>query len=80
MRESESPHAANFKAFRVRLSFLTLRATSHKTARHKLNGAYFLGALLIAGLVGAMFESWTVFMIAAGVLIMSSVHDGDIRP
>jgi hypothetical protein len=55
-------------------------ATSHKTARHKLNGAYFLGALLIAGLVGAMFESWMAFMIAAGVLIVSSVHDGNIRP
>jgi hypothetical protein len=55
-------------------------ATSHKTARHKLNGAYLLGALLIAGLVGAMFESWMVFMIAAGVLIVNSVHDGNIRP
>jgi len=57
---------------------LTRRHT-HKTARHKLNEVYFLGALLIAGLVGAIFESWTVFLIAAGVLIVSSVHDGDIR-
>ena len=55
-------------------------ATSHKTARHKLNGAYLLGALLIAGLAGAMFESWMVFMIAAGVLIVTSIHDGNIRP
>ena len=55
-------------------------ATSHKTAKHKLNGAYFLGALLIAGVVGAMFESWMAFMSAAGVLIVSSVHDGNIRP
>jgi hypothetical protein len=42
--------------------------------------AYFLGALLIAGLVGAMFESWPVFMIAAGVLIATNLHDGNIRP
>jgi hypothetical protein len=55
-------------------------ATTNKTARHKLNGAYLLGALLIAGLVGAMFESWTVFMIAAGVLIATNLHDGNIRP
>lgn len=55
-------------------------AASHKTARHKLNRAHFLGVLLIAGLVGAMFESWMAFLIAAGVLIVSSVHDGNIRP
>jgi len=26
-----------------------------------------------------MFESWMVFMIAAGVLIVTSIHDGNIR-
>ncbi len=31
-------------------------------------------------LTGAMFESWMVFMIAAGVLIVTSVHDGSIHP
>ena len=55
-------------------------ATSRKTARHKLNRAHFLGVLLIAGLVGAIFESWMAFLIATGVLIVSSVHDGHIRP
>ena len=49
------------------------------TAKHKINGLYLYGALVIAGVFGAMAGSWTVFLIAAGVLVATSVHDGSIR-
>jgi hypothetical protein len=50
-----------------------------KTARHKLNSSYVHGALIIAGVLGAISGSWTIFLIAAGVLVATSVHDGSIR-
>ena len=49
------------------------------TAKHKINGLYLYGALVIAGVFGAMAGSWTVFLIAAGGLVATSVHDGSIR-
>ena len=49
------------------------------TARHKLNGSYLHGALIVAGLLGAVSGSWTIFLLAAGVLVATSVHDGSIR-
>ena len=50
-----------------------------KTAKQKLNGSYLHGALIIAGLLGAISGSWMVFLIATGVLVATSVHDGSIR-
>ena len=50
-----------------------------KTAKHKLNASFIHGALVIAGLLGAASGSWTIFLIAAGVLVATSVHDGSIR-
>ncbi len=50
-----------------------------KTAKHKLNGSYVHGALIIAGILGAISGSWTIFLIAAAVLVATSVHDGSIR-
>jgi hypothetical protein len=49
------------------------------TARHKLNSSYLHGVLLIAGVIGAASGSWTVFLVATGILIATSVHDGGIR-
>ena len=50
-----------------------------KTAKQKLTGSYVHGALIIAGLLGAISGSWTVFLIATGVLVATSLHDGNIR-
>ena len=49
------------------------------TAKHKLNAANINGALLIAAVVGTLAESWIVFLIVAGLLISSGLHDGSIR-
>ena len=49
------------------------------TAKHKLNAANINGALLIAAVVGTLTESWIVFLIVAGLLISSGLHDGSIR-
>ena len=50
-----------------------------RTAKHKLNGAYVMGAVLIAGLIGGAFGSWLVFVVALGVLVAINIHDGSIR-
>ena len=49
------------------------------TAKHKLNAANINGALLIAAVLGTLTESWIVFLIVAGLLISSGLHDGSIR-
>lgn len=49
------------------------------SAKHKLNGANLLGILLIAGLMGGITGSWTVFWITGAALFASAVHSGDIR-
>jgi hypothetical protein len=48
-------------------------------ARAKLNSVYLTGSLVIAGVLGAVSESWTVFAVAAVVLVGCSVHDRGIR-
>jgi len=49
-------------------------------AREKLNNAFITGSLTIAGLIGYATGSWTVFVIAAVVLLAMALHDGGIRP
>ena len=49
------------------------------TAKHKLNAAYLNGSLVIAGALGLMTQSFTVFFVAAAVLIVSSYATGHIR-
>ncbi len=49
-------------------------------AREKLNSAYIGGSLLIAAIVGAVTDSWFVFMLTAAILLALNVHSGDIRP
>ena len=48
-------------------------------ARHKLNQAYFNGSLIIAGVVGLATESFGLFVVVLGVLIMCNMHSGEIR-
>lgn len=48
-------------------------------ARQKLNQAYLNGALVIAVVVGAVTQSWTVFWLAALIAAGSSLHAGNIR-
>jgi hypothetical protein len=49
------------------------------SAKHKLNSANFLGALLIAGLVGGGASSWAVFWIALAGVLVADVIAGNIR-
>ena len=45
------------------------------TARHKLTSAH----LVVAGVLGFITRSPTVFVLAAGTLIGLSIHSGEIR-
>jgi len=49
------------------------------TGKHKLNSAYINGALIVVAIVELAFKSWTVFLIVAGVLMATSLHDRSIR-
>jgi hypothetical protein len=49
------------------------------SAKHKLNAAHFQGALLVAGLAGALTDSWAVFVIALVALLAAAYHAGDVR-
>ena len=50
------------------------------SARQKLNAAYVLGSVVIAALVGALFQSWQMFAIAAILLVALCFVGGTIRP
>ncbi len=49
------------------------------SAKHKLNAANFLGALLLAGLIGGFSGSWVAFVIALIGLLIAAMHAGDLR-
>jgi hypothetical protein len=49
-------------------------------ARQKLNSIYLTGAAIVAGFVGLMFKSITVFVICLGGLIAAMFYDGSLRP
>ena len=49
-------------------------------ARQRLNSLYFVGALVSAGLIGGLTNSWAVFLIAVVVLTIALIHGGNIRP
>ncbi len=48
-------------------------------ARQKLNVAYFNGCLIVAGLVGLVAQSWTLFWLALVVSFGLCCHSGEIR-
>lgn len=49
-------------------------------ARNKLNVAYLNGSLVLAGLIGPLTESGTIFVLALVGLLLMSLCSGDIRP
>ena len=48
-------------------------------ARKKLNGAHLTGCLAIAGLVGALAESWSVFTVCLAAFAVIDGIAGHIR-
>lgn len=48
-------------------------------ARHKLNILVFSGVLLISGLLGAAFQSWTACFLSGISLVLASLLVGHIR-
>ncbi|MEK6239328.1 MAG: hypothetical protein N2C14_31810 [Planctomycetales bacterium] len=48
-------------------------------ARKAINVAVINGALLVAGLLGLLTGSFTVFSVVGLVLLLGAVHRGDIR-
>ena len=48
-------------------------------ARQRLDSAYLTGILLIAAVIGGATNSWAIFLVVTGVLIVASIHGGDIR-
>jgi hypothetical protein len=49
------------------------------SAKHKLNAAYFQGALLVAGMLGIWTESFAIFAIVLVGLLVASAIRGKIR-
>jgi hypothetical protein len=49
-------------------------------ARHKLNQAYLLGNVMLAAIAGVLCGSWTVFVVVVVLLVVLSMHAGEIRP
>ena len=49
-------------------------------AAKKLNVSYMNGSLVLAAIVGLLFQSWTVFFVVAAILIVSDLYMGSIRP
>ena len=50
------------------------------SARKKLNSAYVAGSLVLAGAVGLMTQSWTVFLVLLILLLIANLYEGNIRP
>jgi hypothetical protein len=49
------------------------------SARQKLNNSYFNGALILAAIVGIVAQSWGIFLVVLGVLLVGSLCSGEIR-
>lgn len=50
------------------------------SAREKLNIAYFVGALVVAAMIGGLTGSTGIFGLALVVFIFLAINAGDIRP
>ena len=57
----------------------TAKTPRTPNARHKLNSVHIAGALVLAGALGLLTHSPTIFLLTAGTLIAASMHSGDIR-
>jgi hypothetical protein len=49
-------------------------------ARQKLNAGYALGSLILATVLGVVFQSFTVFILALVVFVGCNLYLGEIRP
>ncbi len=49
-------------------------------ARAKLNVSAVNGCLVLAAIIGLLFQSWTVFLVIAAILIAGDLYIGSIRP
>lgn len=49
-------------------------------ARQKLNRVSLMGDAVLAGIAGALMNSWLAFFAVLALLIGLDVHAGDIRP
>jgi hypothetical protein len=49
-------------------------------ARTKLNVSYVNGCLVLAAIVGLLFQSWVVFLVVAAILVAGDLYIGSIRP
>jgi hypothetical protein len=49
-------------------------------ARTKLNLSAVNGCLVVAAVVGLLFQSWTAFLVIAAILIVGDLYIGSIRP
>ncbi len=49
------------------------------SARTKLNVAAFNGAIVVAGVVGALAQSWWVFGLLTTGLLLLAIHAGETR-
>jgi hypothetical protein len=50
------------------------------SARLKLNRAYFVGSLWLAGVVGGLTQSWLIFVLGLLALLAANLYAGEIRP
>lgn len=49
-------------------------------SRQKLNQLHLMGDVVLAGVVGAVVNSWLAFFVALAILVVLDVHAGAIRP
>ncbi len=52
----------------------------NQSSRQKLNSVRIVGSIGVAAIFAALTGSGLVFIVVAGVLIASSLNNGDIRP
>lgn len=76
-RWHDAPHLPNL--FKTQARKELLMRNRRITAKNKLNGAHFHGVLLVAALFGAITGSWIIFLITAGVLLVTGFNDGSMR-
>jgi hypothetical protein len=51
----------------------------NQSSRQKLNSVHIVGSIGVAAIFAALTGSGLVFIVVAGVLIASSLNNGDIR-
>jgi len=49
------------------------------SAKHKLNAMNFCGSLVVAGVIGLVTGSFTIFVIALLALLAAGYYSGDLR-